>query len=86
MILSGGYTKTEAINDEAKKVFDEAMNGLVGVGYTPLAFATQVVNGTMYRFFCSATLIVANPTYYDAYVYIYAPTSGPAVIHEIHQI
>ena len=81
--IVGGYTADRAITDDDLKVFNEAMNGLVGVGYEPTLVATQVVAGTNYRFTAMATPVVLNPVPYKVYVYIFKPLQGPAQLIKI---
>lgn len=74
------------ISHDARKAFDAAMHGLVGVGYKPLAVATQVVAGTNYCFLCEATPVYPGATSYAAKVYIYQPLHGqhPHITQIIH--
>ena len=47
--IVGGWTPFSSnITKEASEVFDAAFKGFVGVSYSPVAFATQVVNGVNY--------------------------------------
>lgn len=77
--IPGGWTEFNfTISAKAKAVFDTALKDFCGVGYDPLAFATQVVKGTNYCFLCKATVISEEP--YDLFVakvYIYQPLDGP---------
>ena len=64
--LLGGWTvNTEynsmmADNDVAR--FEKALEGLVGVGYTPVTIlATQVVNGTNHAYLAKGTTVTAEP-------------------------
>jgi len=81
--LAGGYSADRSVTDEDLKVFNEAMNGLVGVSYKPTLVATQVVAGTNYRFTTTATPVVPNPVPFKAYVYIFKPLQGPTQLKEI---
>ncbi|HEX2686326.1 MAG TPA: hypothetical protein VHN14_06895 [Kofleriaceae bacterium] len=77
---------TFSIPHDARKVFDAAMHGLVGVDYKPIAVATQVVAGTNYCFLCEATPIYPSATPYAAKVYLYQPLHGhhPHLVQIIH--
>ncbi|WP_046759077.1 hypothetical protein [Kordia jejudonensis] len=56
--IAGGWTPYDTdINNKAIDVFNEAMRGLVGIKYTPIACATQIVNGVNYSFFCNAQVV-----------------------------
>lgn len=58
---AGGYSEARALDQHDKDIFAKAMDGLVGVEYTPEQVATQVVAGTNYRFFCKYKTITAQP-------------------------
>ncbi len=70
----GGLSFT--ITPEARTVFDQALDGLVGVQYTPLAFAIQVVAGLNYCFLCEGKVVVPDQPEIAALIYIYAPFDG----------
>lgn len=73
--LVGGWTAFHPLTPEDQKVLDEAMNGFVGVIYTPFEVSTQLVNGTNYRFKCDASIPPADVVW-QAIVEIYQPISG----------
>jgi hypothetical protein len=59
-------TEDAVLTEEAQSAFDKAMEGLVGVNYTPLALlGTQLVSGTNYSFLCEAAVVYpdAQPYY-----------------------
>lgn len=75
--LPGGWNGFNfKLTPGAKAVFDKALEGLIGVNYTPLAFAMQVVDGTNYCFLCKAHVTTYVTTDYAALVYIYQPLKG----------
>jgi hypothetical protein len=80
-VMTGAYTKfTTELNDQEKKVFEQAMHDLVGVKYTPLAVATQVVEGVNYKYFCNAVGVYPGAMVHGALVNIYqAPNGIPTV-------
>ncbi|TKG95531.1 hypothetical protein EYV94_08810 [Puteibacter caeruleilacunae] len=83
-VICGGYTTfSTAISNEATKAWNEAFQGFVGVNYTPVAVATQVVNGTNYRFFCNAKEVYPNSANEAAMVEIYKPLNDKARICQI---
>jgi hypothetical protein len=85
--MPGGWTPYSCvISPEAKKVFDTALKGLTGVGYTPVAAATQVVAGINYSFFCNANGVYPNAPNEAAMVLIYAPPNKPPQIISIKWI
>lgn len=82
--ITGGYSRfTTRISKKASKVFDKALQGLVGVGYTPLAVSTQVVAGTNYRFFCNARGVYPGALNEGAILDIYKPLKGPPHLTQI---
>lgn len=79
MTIAGGWSKYSThISSEAKTAFDEAVRGLTGVSYAPIAVAEQVVAGKNYRFFCNAQTVVPNSTNDAAIVSVYKPLEGNA--------
>ncbi|CAJ0812911.1 hypothetical protein [Ralstonia flaminis] len=86
--IVGGWTEFDyEITAEAKTVLKEAIGNLVGVQYTPTAFATQVVAGTNYAFLCTGTTTYITPhTQFPALVYVHKPLSGDAHLTEIRHI
>lgn len=76
IMIPGGWSPFEPLTEEDRKVFDEAMKGLVGVEYTPKKVSKQIVQGTNYRFFCYGNPLTAEPDKFPAIVKIYAPLPG----------
>ncbi len=75
---------TAPLPKQAKDAFDRAMEGLVGVKYTPIALiGTQVVAGTNYAILCRAVPVVANPETRLAVVIVYESAEGKAEIKNI---
>lgn len=82
----GGWTLTEngALTEEAQGAFDKAMEGLVGVNYTPAALlGTQLVSGTNYCFLCEATAVYPDAQPYYAVVTVYQDLQGKAEVKNI---
>ena len=48
----GGWSEPRPITMQDRKVFIDALGGMVGATYTPHLVSTQVVNGTNYAFLC----------------------------------
>ncbi|WP_075342632.1 hypothetical protein [Tenacibaculum agarivorans] len=78
--LVGGWTAYRPLTAEDKAVFEEALNGFVGVIYTPEQVATQVVAGTNYRFKCSAS-VPPSDVVWEAIVEIFQPLPGQGKPH-----
>ena len=86
--LMGGWQDADSLpnmlSDDEKAVFEKAMEGLVGVGYQPVAtLATQVVAGTNYAFLALGTLVTAEPITHLYVVNVYADLQGNATINNI---
>lgn len=81
--VAGGYTQERDVTTEDMVVFDEAMEGLAGVSYTPLKVSTQVVAGTNYKFYCETVLVTPDAEEGHAYVTIYQPLEGKAEVVDI---
>ena len=85
--LVGAFsTYTCTIDNEAKTAFKEAMNGIVGVTYSPVAVSQQVVAGMNYKFFCNTEMVTRYPVKGAAIVSIYKPLKGDAHITGIQDI
>jgi len=81
---SWALTEDAALTAEAQSAFDKAMDGLVGVNYTPLALlGTQLVSGTNYCILCEAAVVYPDAQPYYALVYIYADLQGQASVTNI---
>ena len=77
-------TENAAVTADAEEVFEKAMDGLVGVRYTPIALlGTQLVSGTNYCFLCEAAVVYPDAQPYYAIVSIYANLQGSAEIRRI---
>jgi len=85
--LLGGWTPySTTISADAKKVFDSVIKGLVGVQYSPLAVATQVVAGTNYRFFCNAKGVYPNALNEAVIIQVYQPLKDAPHITSIKKV
>jgi len=75
-VITGGWSNFgNPVTPEASQVFKTAMT-LIGVTYTPVAFATQVVAGTNYCFLCTTTGTDHPSTQGAAKVYVFQPLPG----------
>ena len=82
----GGWTPVEdaKMTDDAQSAFDKAMEGLVGVNYTPVALlGRQLVSGTNYCILCEATVVYPDAKPYYALVYLYQDLQGKAEVTNI---
>ena len=81
----GGWTPfSTTISKEAMDIFNKTKP--VGVHYTPLAVATQVVSGTNYRFFCNAQVVYPDAPNDAVITQIYQPLNGEAHITSITKV
>lgn len=84
--IAGGWaaTENEEMTDELRAIFDKALDGLVGVSYTPIAcLGTQVVAGTNYCFLTQATVVYPDAVPGYKLVFVYADLTGNAQIMNI---
>ena len=84
--IAGGWqiADTAALTPELRDTFDSAMEGLVGVGYEPLALlAEQLVAGMNRCVLCRAQAVYPDAQPYYALVFVYEDLSGKAEITRI---
>ncbi len=79
----GAWSAYAVVSDEARAVFKQAINGLVGVTYTPVAFASQVVAGLNYSFLCNAAGVYPGGVNQAAIIDIYQAPNGIPKITEV---
>jgi hypothetical protein len=83
--LVGGWSPYHNLTTEDKLVFDQALNGFVGVKYTPTSVSTQVVAGTNYRFKCNAQ-VPPSEVIWESIIEIFQPLVGNPHITGITRI
>ena len=81
----GAWTLYHDLTAADRAVFQEAIEGFVGVNYSPTQVASQLVNGTNYRFKCTASIPPAMVVW-ESIVDIFQPIGGKPYITGIHQI
>ncbi len=74
------------ISGEAEGAFKEALNGILGVTYSPVAVSQQVVAGMNYKFFCNTQAATRYPNNGAAIVSVYKALTGPAHITHIQEV
>lgn len=85
--VPGGWSSFEPLTDEDRKMFDQALEGLVGVSYTPLKVSKQVVSGLNLRYFCYGKTVTPDAVEFPAIVKIHvAPGSGKPQLMEIQRV
>lgn len=83
MVMSGGWMIHEQLDDEAKTIFNTAMKDWVGVGYEPVAYATQATHPVNYAFLCIGTTSTLEPHKGFYVVYLNEDATRPHRIQEI---
>ncbi len=84
--LAGGWAQPDSpeLTEEAKAVFDKALEGFTGVNYVPVALAaTQVVAGINYCIVCESTVVYPGAETGYSLVYVYGALDGSAEVLEI---
>ena len=86
--LMGGWQDASELPNmlsvEENEVFNKALDGLLGVSYTPVAtLATQVVAGTNYAFLALGTSVTAQPITHLYVINVYADLQGNATLNNI---
>lgn len=85
-VMPGGWTNFSfTLTPKAQEVFKKAVN-LIGVAYTPLAFATQVVAGTNWCFLAKGAVAALGAPEIAALLYVFEPLEGSPYLTEIKQI
>jgi hypothetical protein len=84
--MVGAYGPFQPVDSKTKDIFERAFKGHVGVGYTPLIVATQVVAGTNYLYMCNGQVVVPNAKPFPAEVIIFDPLEGPPHITSIKRV
>lgn len=84
-LTGGAWTAFHKLTESDQQVFNEALEGFVGVKYVPESVSTQVVSGTNYRYNCNASLPSGGETW-KATVEIYAPLTGKPHITKIDKL
>jgi hypothetical protein len=79
----GGWSPFSTPTHEDLNIFNEAMQGNIGVTFTPQQVSTQLVHGMNYKFKCKAiTTGTQKPTTLLVMIQIFAPADGssPSII------
>lgn len=82
----GGWTTFGPLTPETTAVFQDATKSLLGVDYTPLEVATQVVAGTNYKYICDAKVVAPGAPEFKALVEIFKPLDGKPVVTGISSV
>ena len=85
-LMTGGWTSSASpeITEDLQTLFDQGLEGLIGVKYTPVAYlGSQVVAGVNHCFLAQATAVVPDAQPYYALVYLYQDLQGQVTILSI---
>lgn len=80
-IIAGSWEAAESpeIPADVMSAFEKALEGLVGVNYTPVAYlGSQIVSGHNYMLLCRMAPVVEDPVETYAIVTVYEDTEGNA--------
>ncbi|MGN0996270.1 MAG: hypothetical protein ACI4PG_05145 [Candidatus Ventricola sp.] len=84
--ITGGWSVAEdnTISDEASALLSKALEGLVGVTYTPISYlGSQVVAGFNHCFLCKAAAVAPNAEPKLVLLYVYEGLTGNVEILDI---
>ena len=86
--LLGGWAvtgdMTSQLTDDEKAVFVQAIDGLVGAEYEPIAvIATQLVAGTNYAYLCTTTPVVPDAAPHWTIAVVYKDLQGNASLTNV---
>ena len=88
--IVGGWSVIEGntrIDRHTRKVFLQALDGLTGCDYEPVALlGKQVVAGTNYCLLCRLTPVVPNAKAHWGLVYIYEDLQGKAKLTHVEDL
>ncbi len=87
----GGWTAytdyVQIIGENEKALFEKAVEGLLGVNYTPVqVIATQTVSGKNYAFLAATETVTGEPKKGFAVVTVYEDTSGNTEVLAVNEI
>jgi hypothetical protein len=84
--LLGGWTAYRALDPQTQRIFDQSVDGLVGVKYTAFCVSSQVVAGTNYCFFCIGTVVNPNAESKNYYLEVFVSLEGKVSKAKITEI
>jgi hypothetical protein len=84
---AGGWNNRQfPLDQDAQNVIEKVQDQLPGVGYTPWAFATQLVNGTNYAFVCGAQAVAPNEPQDVVLIEAHVPPGGEPHVASLTRI
>ena len=89
--VAGGYGFNKSIDNlctsKQRELFDKAMEGMTGVGYTPIVeLGSQVVAGKNHMYLAKGTTVTATPKTNLYCVVIYEDLQGNLEVQKINQL
>jgi hypothetical protein len=85
----GGYsafTPYKKAEEKVQSYFKEATKNFLGVGFTPLAVARQVVNGINYAYFTTAKGVYPDAKDYNAVVIVHVSLTDVVTLTEVKPV
>lgn len=86
MNIGGWSDFVSPVTEEEKKIFDKVIERFVGISYTPIAAAIQIITEKNYCYICLAKAMVPNAPVTVAKVNVYAPVSGEPHVTAIQPV
>lgn len=93
MVCGGWHINPEIVDDNTQipqeylDIFNEAVEGIDGVGYMPLLYCgSQLVSGYNYMFIARKTHILPTPVYKVVNLVIYKPFGEKATITQVDEL
>jgi len=84
--LDGGWSVADA-QDDGMAAFDKAIEGLVGVSYTPIrVLSSQVVAGMNYCVLCQAQVVAPDAKPYYTMAFVYEDLDGNAELTQFKDL
>ena len=86
-IMPGGWSAWKyRATPQSQQVFEKSLGALIGASYEEIAFATQVVEGTLWAFLSKTTLSDQMRTTFPTVAHVWEQPNGQTQITEIHHI
>lgn len=86
VMVPSGWSPFTEVTEEDGVVFDKAMEGFVGVKYTPERVSKQIVNGMNYRFFCYGDPAILGGYKFPASVIIHVSPKHEVQLVKIERV
>jgi hypothetical protein len=81
--FTGSFGAFAPVDGDSASVLQKALQGRVGVDYTPLVVAEQLVSGKNYLFAANAKVVYPSTKPYPVFVKVYQPLQGEIQVTDI---